>query len=103
MHWIWATILLLSIGGQPETGTQPAPRGDQTRPPAGPRVGVLTFNIRYGTAPDKENGWPHRKDQVFAILNDERLDFAGLQEALRGQLDDIHAACPKLGEVGVGR
>ena len=67
------------------------------------RVGVLTFNIRYGTAPDKENAWPKRKEQVFEILRDERIEIVGLQEALRGQLDDIHAACPKLGEIGVGR
>lgn len=67
------------------------------------RMGVLTFNIRYGTAPDKGNAWPKRKGQVFAILNDDRLEVIGVQEALRFQLDEIRAACPKLGEIGVGR
>ena len=97
MMWIWIVVAGLAAAlSQPgaAAGTPDA---------AGPRVGVLTFNIRYGTAPDKENAWPLRKDQVFDILRDERLGFIGLQEALRGQLDDIHAACPRLGEIGVGR
>ncbi len=106
MQTLWLVIALAAaLIGQPATSV---PASDQpTVAPAltGPvmRVGVLTFNIRYGTAPDGENAWPKRKEQVCEILRDERLGVIGLQEALRTQLDDIHGACPKLGEIGVGR
>jgi len=102
MNWIlMGVIAAFGLVGQPTS--RPESVGGSKPQPAVGTVGVLSFNIRYGTAPDKENAWPHRKGQVFDILNDDRLDFAGLQEALRAQLDDIHAACPKLGETGVGR
>lgn len=95
--------VLLAMLGQP-TGPGVPPPASGPEPVVTPlRLGVLTFNIRYGTAPDKDNAWPKRKDQVFAILSDDRLEVIGLQEALRMQLDEIHAACPKLGEIGVGR
>jgi endonuclease/exonuclease/phosphatase family metal-dependent hydrolase len=100
---------LVASLGQP--ATTPAPATSSPAPKAAPspantapvRLGVLTFNLRYGTADDKANAWPNRKDQVFDILNDDRLEIIGLQEALRAQLDDIHGACPKLAEIGVGR
>jgi endonuclease/exonuclease/phosphatase family metal-dependent hydrolase len=106
MQILWLVIALAAtLIGQPTT---PAPVSGEPQPAAaaarpGLRVGVLTFNIRYGTAPDGENAWPKRREQVFDILRDERLGVIGLQEALRSQLDDIRAACPKLGEIGVGR
>jgi endonuclease/exonuclease/phosphatase family metal-dependent hydrolase len=82
----------------------PQPKTDDIPPFVAPvRLGIVTFNIRYGTADDKANAWPNRKDQVFEILNDDHVEVFGLQEALRSQLDDIHGACPKLAEIGVGR
>lgn len=64
---------------------------------------VMTFNIRYGTAPDGENAWPHRRDLVAKVIRDAAPDVLGLQEALRGQLDELAEALPAYEKVGVGR
>lgn len=68
-----------------------------------PDLCVMTFNIRYGTADDGENSWDKRKDLVFDVLRSNDPDVVGLQEALRSQIDDIRAALPEYGEIGVGR
>jgi endonuclease/exonuclease/phosphatase family metal-dependent hydrolase len=66
-------------------------------------VRVMTFNIRYGTAPDGDDAWPRRRDQAVRVIKTFAPALLGLQEALRSQLDDIEAAMPELGEAGVGR
>ncbi|OHB64954.1 MAG: hypothetical protein A2Y77_03945 [Planctomycetes bacterium RBG_13_62_9] len=68
-----------------------------------PNLVVMTFNIRYGTADDGENSWDKRKDLVFGVLQRHTPDVVGLQEALRFQIDEIRAALPQYGELGVGR
>lgn len=108
MRWIFAAVLVLLgvlTGGQgvaPEAEKPAAPAAKGAAAATG-EVGVLTFNIRYANRADGENAWAKRKGWVCEILSDERLGIIGVQEALRPQLDDIRAACPKLGEVGVGR
>lgn len=67
------------------------------------QVRVLSFNIRYGTAPDGDNAWPNREELVYDAIRRQDSDFVGLQEALRFQVDGIHEAVPGYGEVGVGR
>ncbi len=69
----------------------------------GPNLSVMSFNIRYGTAGDGDNSWPHRRESVFDIVREERADIIGLQEALRFQLDEIAEAIPGYSELGVGR
>jgi len=66
-------------------------------------VDVISFNIRYGTANDGVNAWPHRKDLVYDVIRRQDSDFVGLQEALRFQIDDIREALPAYDEVGLGR
>lgn len=66
-------------------------------------VDVLAFNIRYGTADDGANSWPHREELVYDVIRRRDADFVGLQEALRFQLDGIREAVPGYGEVGIGR
>jgi len=68
-----------------------------------PELLVMTFNIRYGTANDGEDSWDRRKDLVYDVLRKNDPDVVGLQEALRSQIDDIRAALPEYGEIGVGR
>jgi endonuclease/exonuclease/phosphatase family metal-dependent hydrolase len=63
----------------------------------------MSFNIRYGTANDGENHWLKRREQLFALLREQAPDVVGLQEALRGQLDEIVQAVPGYAFVGVGR
>jgi len=66
-------------------------------------VRVMTFNIRYGTAPDGDNAWPHRRALVVKVIEDYAPDILGLQEALRSQLDELAEALPEYAKVGVGR
>jgi endonuclease/exonuclease/phosphatase family metal-dependent hydrolase len=63
----------------------------------------MSFNIRYGTAADGENNWPQRRELVFDVIREHDPDVLGVQEALRFQLDEIGAAVPGYGELGVGR
>lgn len=81
----------------------PPPTQAAARPAAGAPLTVMTFNVRYGTAEDGENHWRHRREQLFALLREQRADAVGLQEALRFQLDEIVASVPGYAFVGVGR
>ena len=67
------------------------------------KVRVLSFNIRYGTAADGTDAWPHRETMVYDVIRRQDSDFVGLQEALRFQVDGIREAVPGYGEIGVGR
>lgn len=64
---------------------------------------IMSFNIRYGTADDGENAWPHRRTLVMRTIRDFGPTVLGVQEALRFQLDKIGTEFPEFGEVGVGR
>ena len=66
-------------------------------------VKVMSYNIRYGTAPDGENAWTNRSALLIDQLRQYDADTIGLQEALRFQIDEIRAALPQYDEVGVGR
>jgi endonuclease/exonuclease/phosphatase family metal-dependent hydrolase len=70
---------------------------------AGEPVRVMSFNIRYGTAPDGENAWPHRKDFVVKVIDEHQPDLLGLQEALRDQIEYISDELPEYHRIGVGR
>jgi endonuclease/exonuclease/phosphatase family metal-dependent hydrolase len=67
------------------------------------KLGIMSFNVRCGDADDGENRWEKRRGMVFDVIRDYRPDIVGLQEALRFQLDQIRAALPEYGELGVGR
>jgi len=64
---------------------------------------VMTWNIRYDNPGDGENAWPHRKDWVAEIIRREKADIIGLQEVLKGQLDDLTQRLPEMVAYGVGR
>ncbi len=68
-----------------------------------PNLVVMTFNIRYGTADDKEDNWVNRREMVYDVLRRHDPDLVGLQEALRFQIDEIRAALPEYAEIGGGR
>ncbi|MHC4218686.1 MAG: endonuclease/exonuclease/phosphatase family protein [Planctomycetota bacterium] len=63
----------------------------------------MSFNVRYGTAPDGENRWELRKDDVVEVIRDFDPAVVGTQEALRFQLDQVREAIPAVLEIGVGR
>jgi endonuclease/exonuclease/phosphatase family metal-dependent hydrolase len=64
---------------------------------------VMTFNIRYGTAQDGEDGWEHRRDLLMRTIEAFGPSVLGVQEALRFQLDEITRALPRYALIGVGR
>ena len=64
---------------------------------------IMTFNIRYGTAPDKENSWENRKDLVIGVIKDFAPEILGVQEALNFQLDEIKKAFPHYKQAGAAR
>ncbi|MBE6232498.1 MAG: endonuclease/exonuclease/phosphatase family protein [Bacteroidales bacterium] len=66
---------------------------------------VGEFNIRYDNGKDTEqgDGWEVRCPVVCDILKVESFDIFGSQEVLHNQLEDILAALPEYGYVGVGR
>ena len=63
----------------------------------------MSFNIRYGTANDGENRWELRREMLFDVVREAKADLVGLQEALDGQIQELLAALPQYGVVGVGR
>lgn len=99
-----AAVSLTGCAGSAAPGSAPSPVAHRSAglPDPAP-LAVMTFNIRYGTANDGENAWPLRRDVLLGVLRDAAPDVVGLQEALRGQLDEIRAALPAYGEAGVGR
>ena len=66
-------------------------------------VSVLSFNIRYGTAADGADAWPHRQAQVIGVIQSHDPDILGVQEALDFQLKEIETGLPEYGRVGAGR
>jgi endonuclease/exonuclease/phosphatase family metal-dependent hydrolase len=66
-------------------------------------IRIITYNIRYNNSGDGINAWPNRSQQVAALLEFHQADIFGLQEALIGQIQDIHKQLPHMKWVGVGR
>ena len=64
---------------------------------------ALTLNLRYGTAPDGEFAWPHRKERLIDVLQQSQADIIGTQEGLADQLREIHDALPDYQRFGVAR
>ena len=73
------------------------------RAPVPVPLDIATFNIRYGTARDSANAWPHRRELLFEVLQAEEPELLGVQEALRFQLDELRREFSRWGEIGVGR
>lgn len=71
---------------------------------SGPQsVKLMSYNIRYGTAPDGDFVWENRKEAAAAMILDQRPAAFGVQEALDFQLAYLKENCPGYDCVGVGR
>ena len=67
-------------------------------------VKVMSYNIRYGTAEDGTNSWKYRYAASAMMLDDQKPDVVGLQEALTNQVQYLTTALDKTYKaVGVGR
>lgn len=68
-----------------------------------PRLALMSFNIRFGTANDGPNHWNLRRDMVMDVFTRHGADVIGLQEALAFQVGEIRSRFPHYAAVGVGR
>lgn len=68
-----------------------------------PGFRVMTFNIRFDNPDDGINRWANRKEMVASVIRFHGADLAGLQEALRPQIDDLAELLPQYAWFGVGR
>jgi endonuclease/exonuclease/phosphatase family metal-dependent hydrolase len=64
---------------------------------------VMTFNIRYASAPDGENSWNKRKDLLLSVVRKFEPDLLGTQEVLATQADFLKENLADHTLVGVGR
>lgn len=67
------------------------------------RIDVMSFNIRYDNPKDGIFSWDHRKDMVYWTIKTYKPDVLGLQEVLKGQLDELEDALTDYNWVGSGR
>lgn len=66
-------------------------------------IRVVTFNVRYGTAPDGPNHWDLRKGILLDAIGEIDPHFMGVQECMPFQGDEIKMRFPHLDRLGVGR
>ena len=64
---------------------------------------VMSFNIRTSNAKDGTNSWEFRADAVLAMIQDQKPDVLGLQEATFGQVTPLAYFLDDYKWVGVGR
>lgn len=73
-------------------------------PDDGGTIRVMSFNVRYNNPGDGINAWPHRFTRVAEMMGElYQADIVGLQEVLRGQVEDLVRHLPEFDWVGVGR
>lgn len=66
-------------------------------------LSVMSFNIRYGSANDGDNSWPHRQALVVEMLREYAPDLIGMQEIVDFQVDYLAEGLPEYDWLGVGR
>lgn len=64
---------------------------------------VMSYNIRQGSVNDGTNSWMYRCPATIEMLEDQKPDIMGLQEALRDQVMFIEEFTKDYDYVGVGR
>jgi endonuclease/exonuclease/phosphatase family metal-dependent hydrolase len=96
-----ASVLLALVVAGPMFG-QTAPSSAAVPSVAAP-LRVMSFNVRYATAPDGENAWPHRTELFFATIGAFAPDLIGFQEVIAVQHDALTARMPDYGLSGVAR
>lgn len=68
-----------------------------------PSLKVISFNVRTSVKDDGANSWEFRKPASKAMLDEERPDIFGVQEAQPDQLAYIASECPDYIPFGEGR
>lgn len=83
LRWLLGLALPLAA----TAGFLPPPASD-------PAVKVMSFNLRYATAPDGANHWVKRRDLLFATITNYGPDLLGTQETLALQRDWLRERLP---------
>lgn len=68
-----------------------------------PELKVMSYNIRVGNGKDGTNSWPLRYPATSLMIEDQKPDVFGIQEALGYQIYYIEETCQDYKCVGVGR
>ncbi|MCH7791889.1 MAG: hypothetical protein IID31_06380 [Planctomycetes bacterium] len=68
---ILAILLALSLPSESAVDGPAAPAHTE---PVALTLGVMTFNIRFGTADDGQNSWPNRNQFVFDVIREHDMD-----------------------------
>ena len=66
-------------------------------------IDVMTFNIRYDNPDDGLFGWDSRKEMVYWLIEKYDPDILGVQEALKGQMDELDETLSGYRWSGAGR
>lgn len=64
---------------------------------------VMSYNIRLGVGKDGTNSWQYRAPATIAMLEAQKPDVFGVQEAYGFQIAFIEEYCKNFKSVGVGR
>lgn len=64
---------------------------------------LCTFNLRFATAPDGADAWPHRRPLLLDCLDWLAPDILATQEAMPEQIDAIRTRFPHWDQAGEGR
>jgi endonuclease/exonuclease/phosphatase family metal-dependent hydrolase len=64
---------------------------------------VMSFNVRYGTAPDGPDHWDKRKPLFFDTIRAYGPDLLGMQEVIAAQADQLQRDLPGYAFIGTGR
>ncbi len=64
---------------------------------------IMSFNVRYGSADDKENSWELRKETLVEVIKENAPVALGVQEALVDQVNYIKDSLDGYDAIGVGR
>ena len=67
------------------------------------KITVMSYNIRTGGAQDGTNSWQFRYPATALMIEDQKPDVFGVQEAMPYQLLFIDESCRDYDYVGVGR
>lgn len=95
-HLRIALPLLAFLLSVPST-SEAVPQDDSTP------LRVMSFNIRFGTAPDGENHWDQRQELVARTIRAFRPDLVGTQETLSFQARYLQEQLPEFLYVGRSR
>ena len=66
-------------------------------------IKVISYNIRLGVAKDGTNSWEFRYPASAMMIDDQKPDIFGVQEAYDFQVKYLEEACQDYKSVGVGR